>query len=59
LAIDAGIAYNTHIGGIIGFKRHVTSQTLHDFKTKQIIWVCHGLLDKTIFYEFSKKCIFN
>ena len=55
MALDAGLTYNKQIGGIIGFKGHVTSKTLNDFKTKQRVWVCHGRSDKTIFYEFSKK----
>ena len=55
MALDAGMTYNTEIGGIIGFKGHVTSQTLRDFQTKQRVWVCHGLSDKTIFYNFSKR----
>lgn len=55
MAIDAGVTYKTEIGGIIGFKSHVTSQTLRDFKTKQRLWVSHGLSDKTICYEYSKE----
>ena len=55
MALDAGLTFNKKIGGIIGFKGHVISKTMDDFKIKQNVWVCHGKKDKTIYYDFSKK----
>lgn len=55
MALDAGLTYNKKIGGIIGIKGHVISQTLKDFKITQNILVYHGKSDKTITYNLSEK----
>lgn len=55
MALDAGLTYNQKIGGIIGIKGHVISQTLKDFKITQNILAYHGKSDKTITYNLAKK----
>ena len=54
MALDVGLTYPKKIGGIIGFKGHVIKRTLSDFKTEQDVWVCHGVNDRTIYYDYAK-----
>jgi predicted esterase len=59
MALDAGLTFPQKIGGIIGFKGHLIKRTLKDFILKQKVWVCHGVNDKTIFYDFANETYNN
>ncbi len=59
MALDVGLTYPKKIGGIIGFKGHVIKRTLSDFKTEQDVWVCHGVNDRTIYYDYAKETYDN
>ena len=59
MALDVGLTFPQKLGGIIGFKGHVIKRTLSDFKTEQDVWVCHGVNDRTIYYDYAKKTYDN
>ncbi len=59
MALDAGLTFPQQLGGIIGFKGHVIKRTLNDFQSEQNVWVCHGINDKTIYYDFAKETYDN
>ena len=54
MSLDAGLTFPMKLGGIIGFKGHVIKKTFEDFKSPQNVWLCHGLGDKTIYYDLAK-----
>ena len=59
MALDAGLTFPQRIGCIIGFKGHVITRTLSDFNSNQKVWVCHGINDRTIYYDFAKETYNN
>lgn len=53
--LDAGLTYKKKLGGLIGFKGHILSDTGKFKNYKQNIWVTHGTKDDAIGYNVAKE----